>query len=73
MSKQSAQVSHEVITHQCIQAQQTLVKRLYTKTNSCNPDYEREFSRLSQMRRIQMAVQYRLDKGLSVKAKTPYC
>lgn len=49
------------------------VNLAYGKTNSCNPEYEHEFDILSEMRRKNMAEDFRKERGLPCDAKTPYC
>ncbi|MNC83728.1 hypothetical protein D3C75_1378500 [compost metagenome] len=48
------------------------VNAAYGKTGCVNPEYEREFDILSDMRRVNMAVQFRSERGLPPTAKTPY-
>lgn len=55
------------------EAQALKVNKAYALTNSPNPDYEREFEILSNMRRDSMAKAFRQSRGLSPFAKTPYC
>ena len=53
-------------------AQAQKVRKAYATTGSVNPDYEIEHSKLSDIRRSNMADQYRRARGLSPNAKTPY-
>ena len=48
------------------------VNAAYATTNSVNPEYEREFEILSDMRRANMADQFRRSRGLPPNGKTPY-
>lgn len=54
-------------------AQARKVNEAYAMTNCPNPEYEREFDILSDMRRASMAEAFRKSHGLSPFAKTPYC
>lgn len=54
-------------------AQARKVNVAYAMTNSPNPEYEREFEILSDMRKASMADAFRKSRGLSYLAKTPYC
>lgn len=56
-----------------IQVQAQRVRAAYAMTGSENPEYEREFAVLSDMRRASMADHFRKARGLSPAAKTPYC
>lgn len=56
-----------------IQAQAKKVNAAYAKTNGLNPEYEREFDILAEMRRVAMAKDFRDSRGLPPDAKTPYC
>lgn len=49
------------------------VNAAYFKTGGINPEYEREFDILSDMRRASMAQAFRRSRGLPPSAKTPYC
>ncbi|MHC5194845.1 hypothetical protein ACYSUW_13920 [Pseudomonas frederiksbergensis] len=53
-------------------AQAKKVREAYATTGSVNPAYEKAHSKLSDMRRANMADQYRRARGLSPNAKTPY-
>jgi hypothetical protein len=53
-----------------IQAQK--IRLAYAVTRSPNPEYEREFDILSDMRADAQAAQFRRDRGLPHNAKTPY-
>lgn len=55
-----------------IDAQAQKVRAAYKVTWSVNPDYEREFDVLSDMRRVKMAQEYRAERGLPSTAETPY-
>lgn len=48
------------------------VRAAYAATDSVNPDYEREFNILSDMRRAEMAQEFRAECGLPSTAETPY-
>jgi hypothetical protein len=48
------------------------VNAAYATTRSVNPEYEREFEILSEMRRANMADQFRSARGLPPNGKTPY-
>ena len=48
------------------------VNDAYSKTGSVNPEYEREFDILSDMRRASMAAKFRQSRGLPPNGKTPY-
>lgn len=53
-------------------AQAQKVREAYATTGSVNPEYQEQFSKLSDMRRASMADQHRRARGLSPNAKTPY-
>jgi hypothetical protein len=55
-----------------IKEQRKLVNNLYY-TEGMSDNYEREFDKLSKMRKLSMADSYRKSRGLSDQAKTPYC
>ncbi|AGN82453.1 MULTISPECIES: hypothetical protein [Pseudomonas] len=55
-----------------IEAQAQKVEAAYAVTGSVNPEYEREFDILSDMRRAEMAKEFRSERGLPPTAKTPY-
>lgn len=55
-----------------IVAQAQKVRAAYAKTGSVNPEYEREFDTLSDMRRADMAEDFRHQRGLPPSEKTPY-
>jgi hypothetical protein len=56
-----------------IEAEQSVkVNAAYAVTGGLNPDYEREFDILSDMRRAHMGEQFRMERGLPPDAKTPY-
>lgn len=48
------------------------VREAYAKTSSVNPEYEREFDILSDMRADAQANSFRQERGLPPDAKTPY-
>ncbi|WP_137162112.1 hypothetical protein [Pseudomonas asiatica] len=54
------------------EAQAQKVRAAYAVTDSVNPDYEREFDILSDMRRAEMAQEFRAERGLPSTAATPY-
>lgn len=59
-----------------IEAQTKITKELFAATcgnGQVSEEYEKEFDKLNDMRRLQMAHKYRARKGLSKDAKTPYC
>ena len=60
-------------TQSAIDAQAVVVNQAYAKTNGLNPEYEREFDKLSDMRWKKMADDFRSARGLPPDAKTPYC
>lgn len=53
-------------------AQVRKVRDSYAKTGDCNPEYQREFDALSDLRMAEMADNYRRHRGLPPNAKTPY-
>lgn len=53
-------------------AQAQKVREAYATTGSVNPEYQKEHSRLSDLRRANMANQFRRERGLNPNAKTPY-
>lgn len=55
-----------------IEAQAQKVRAAYAVTGSVNPEYEREFEILSDMRRENMAQEFRAERGLPSTAETPY-
>lgn len=55
-----------------IEMQRDVVRAAYAKTNSLNPDYEREFDKLSSMVNEYQAKCFRASLGLPDNAKTPY-
>ena len=55
-----------------IEAQAQKVRAAYAVTGSVNPEYEREFDILSDMRRENMAQEFRAERGLPPTAETPY-
>ncbi|OAS07754.1 hypothetical protein AYO08_10540 [Pseudomonas putida] len=55
-----------------IEAQAQKVRAAYAVTGSVNPEYEREFDILSDMRRENMAQEFRAERGLPSTAETPY-
>lgn len=59
--------------HQAEAIQAQKVRAAYAKTGGINPEYEREFDKLSDMRRANMATQFRSERGLPPDANTPYC
>lgn len=63
-------VLHDAAAAIALQAQR--VNEAYAKTNGCNPEYNREFDILSNMRKVSMANQFRDERGLPPDAKTPY-
>jgi hypothetical protein len=56
-----------------IETQARKVRDAYFKTGGLNPEYEKEFDILSDMRRASMAQNFRNERGLPPNAKTPYC
>lgn len=52
--------------------QARIVNAAYWKTGTVNPEYEREFETLADMRRANMADKFRDARGLPPNAKTPY-
>lgn len=54
------------------EAQAQKVRAAYATTGNVNPDYEREFDILSDMRRAVMAQNFRNERGLPPSARTPY-
>jgi hypothetical protein len=60
------------IMNNAIEAQAQKVRAAYAATGSLNPDFEREFDILSDMRRAEMAQEFRAERGLPSTAATPY-
>lgn len=56
-----------------IEAQAQKVRSAYASTGGVNPEYEVEFAKLSEMKKVSMANDYRKARGLHFSAKTPYC
>ncbi|MBD8089102.1 hypothetical protein IFT48_03840 [Pseudomonas fluorescens] len=48
------------------------VREAYATTNSCNPEYEKLFDELSDMRKNNMAQSHRRQRGLPEHSPTPY-
>jgi hypothetical protein len=55
-----------------IESQAQKVRIAYAKTGNVNPEYEREFEILSNMRLDSMAANFRDGRGLPPDGKTPY-
>jgi hypothetical protein len=56
-----------------IAAQRKIVNQAYCATNDCNPLYEAEFDKCSEMVNNLMILKYKEERGLmSPDAKTPY-
>ena len=55
-----------------IEVQSQKGRAAYAVTGSVNPEYEREFDILSDMRRAKMAQEFRAERGLPPTAATPY-
>jgi hypothetical protein len=61
------------MTQNEIEIQAQIVRKAYAK-EPMSEEYEREFDKLSEMKRIKMANDYRKERGiLDPKFKTPYC
>ncbi len=54
-----------------IEAQAQKVEAAYAVTGSVNPEYEREFDILSDMRRAEMAKEFRSERGLPPTVENP--
>ena len=55
-----------------IEMQRDIVRAAYALTNSINPEYEREFDKLSVLVNEYQAKCFRVSLGLPDNAKTPY-